>query len=252
MKTLVSFLLATLLAGRGGVPPALRPATSRVQIQILDATTGQPTPARVRLTQGRFSVKTLPPEAVGVMYGLWDHEDGFGFQPDSSFYVGGTVSLNLPPGSYQLQLSKGPEFLTQTHELTVKKGQVLRKTYQLTRWFDAAARGWYATDGHLHLRRSPRDNDPLLTWIQAEDVRVGVLLRMGDFWETYYPQYAYGAPGVFQKGGFLLVPGQEDPRTPELGHALGYGMSNRVRFRDAYYLYDSVFHKIRQLGGLTG
>ncbi len=254
MKTIRFFFVGLCWCIAWAVPGALaqNAPTGRLEIRVLDAATGRPTPVRVRLTRGGFSVKTLPPQAVGVMYGLWDHEDGFGFQPDSSFYVAGTLTLTLPPGTYRLHLSKGTEFLTQTHELTVKARQVWRKTCRLARWIDAAARGWYATDGHVHVRRSPRDNEPLAVWTRAEDLRVGVFLRMGDFWETYYPQYAYGAGGVFEKSGHLLVPGQEDPRTPELGHALGYGMANRVRFRDQYYLYDSVFHKIHQLGGLTG
>lgn len=242
--------LVFLLLLTGNLAVAQPPA--RLSLRVIDAGTGRPTPVRVRLMRNGFSVKTLPPQAVGVMYGLWDHEDGFGFQPDSSFYVDGSFTLALLPGTYRLHLSKGTEFLDQTHELTLKTGQVLRKTVRLTRWIDAARRGWQSTDGHVHLRRSPRDNEPLSVWTRAEDLRVGVLLRMGDFWETYYPQYAYGASGVFEKMGHLLVPGQEDPRTPELGHALGYGMSNRVRFRDKYYLYDTVFHRIHQLGGLTG
>jgi hypothetical protein len=249
---LLSRLALVLFALAGSRPELRAQRPTRLEIRVLDAATNQSTPVRVRLTQNGRAVKTLPTEAVSVMYGLWDHEDGFSFQPDSSFYVAGTFSLNLPPGRYRIDLSKGIEFLYQSHELTVPAGQTLRKTYRLTRWHDAAARGWYSTDGHIHIRRSPRENGPLLTWTRAEDVRVGVFLRMGDFWETYYPQYAYGAAGVFAQHGHLLVPGQEDPRTPELGHALGYGMTNRVRFRDQYYLYDSVFTRIHELGGLTG
>lgn len=246
-------LLLSLLHFRGSAPP---PVPARLEIRVLEAATGQPTPVRVRLRRmsgrGDFSVKTVPPQAVGVQYGLWDHADGYGFQPDSSFYVDGSFSLVLPPGRYRLHLSKGTEFLSQTQDLTVPAAQTLRKTYRLARWIDAAAMGWISTDGHIHLRRSPRENAPLLIWTRAEDLRVGVFLRMGDFWETYYPQYAYGEAGVFAKNGYLLVPGQEDPRTPELGHALGYGMRDRVRFREGYYLYDSVFTTIRKLGGLTG
>ena len=139
----------------------------------------------------------LPTEAVGVMYGLWDHEDGYGFQPDSSFYVGGSFRLALPPGTYQLTLSKGHEYVRQQTTLTVKPGQIFRQTYRLNRWMNMAAGGWFSTDGHIHIRRSPRENPLLLTWLQAEDVNVGALLRMGDFWETYYPQYAYGEAGLY-------------------------------------------------------
>ena len=225
---------------------------SRIDIQFLDATTNRPTPARVRLTQNGHVVKQFPAEAVAVMYGLWDHEDGYGFQPDSSFYVAGRFRLTLPPGTYQLSLSKGPEFLSQQHTLVVPAGKALQRTYRLTRWVNMTAKGWYSTDGHIHLRRSPRENPLIMTWLQAEDVHVGALLRMGDFWETYYPQYAYGQKGTYQQGKFLLTAGQEDPRTPELGHAFALGANDRVRRRDRYYYFDEVFDKIHQLSGLVG
>lgn len=186
------------------------------------------------------------------MHGLWDHEDSYAFQPDSSFYVAGKFHLSLPPGTYQLSLSKGHEFLRQPVTVVVKSGQTGRQTYRLKRWINMAARGWYSTDGHIHIRRSPRENPLILTWLQAEDVNVGALLRMGDFWETYYPQYAYGEAGLYQRGNYLLTTGQEDPRTPELGHAFALGADNRVRQRDRYYFFDEVFDKIHQLGGLTG
>lgn len=224
----------------------------QVAITILDATTNHPTPARVRLTRHGRPVPNLPTEAVAVMYGLWDHEDGYAFQPDSSFYVAGSFRLSLPPGVYQLDLSKGHEFLRQRISLTVRAGQTLRQTYRLKRWVNMAAKGWYSTDGHIHLRRSPHENPLILTWLQAEDVNVGALLRMGDFWETYYPQYAYGEAGVYGRGNYLLTTGQEDPRTPELGHAFALGAANRVRRRDRYYFFDEVFDKIHQLGGMTG
>ncbi|GAA4399500.1 hypothetical protein GCM10023187_11450 [Nibrella viscosa] len=219
---------------------------------IADAGTGKPTPVRVRLTQASRPVPALPPEAAAVMYGLWDHADGYGFQPDSAVYVPGTFTLSLPPGRYELTLSKGPEYLDQRHELVIQAGKTLKKSYKMARWINTADRGWYSADGHIHIRRSPREDPLLMHWLQAEDLRVGVLLRMGDFWETYYPQYAWGEKGVYQSGNYLLTSGQEDPRTPEVGHAVGIGASDRVRYRDEYYLYDKVFDQLHKLGGVTG
>jgi hypothetical protein len=232
--------------------PGGAPATGRLEVQVTDAATSRPTPARVRLTwQGR-PLKQLPQAAVAVMYGLWDHADGYGFQPDSSFYTAGSFQLELPPGTYQLSLSKGPEYIARQLEVQVRAGQVSRLQYPLVRWINMPQRGWYSADDHIHIRRSPREDSLLLHWIQAEDIHVGVLLRMGDFWETYYPQYAWGEKGVYQKDAFLLTSGQEDPRTPELGHALGIGASDRVRFKEEYYYYDKVFDRVRELGGLSG
>lgn len=246
-----SFYLTFLLA-LGLVSISLGQSTGKLLVNIVDDESGQPTPVRVRLTRADRPVPMLPAQAVAVSYGLWDHADGYGFQPDSSFYVGGTLGLDLPPGKYQLTLSKGPEFLYQTHTLTIESGKQLRKTFRLKRWIDMAARHWYSADDHIHIRRSPRENEYLLHWIQAEDLNVGVLLKMGDFWETYYPQYAFGDPGTYQRGKYLLTSGQEDPRTPELGHALGFGATASVRYNQEYYFYDKVFDEIHRRGGLTG
>ena len=37
------------------------------------------------------------------------------------------------------------------------------------------ARGWYSSDDHIHLRRSPRDNPSILRWVAAEDIHVANL-----------------------------------------------------------------------------
>jgi len=231
---------------------AQTPLTGRLLVTVIDATNGQPTPVRVRLTKAGRVVAQLPKEAAAVMYGLWDHADGYDYQPDSSFYVGGRWGLTLPPGQYELALSKGPEFVDQRHSVVIAAGKTARRTYPLHRWINMAARGWYSADDHIHIRRSPRDDSLLLNWTRAEDLHVGVLLRMGDFWETYYPQYAWGKKGVYQRGNYLLMAGQEDPRTPELGHALGLGADKGVRYREDYYYYDKVFDELHKRGGLTG
>ena len=237
-----------------GMPivPAHAQAPGLLQLDIRDAITGQRTPVRVRLTRAGKPVKRVPDETVAVSYGLWDHADGFAFQPDSSFYVAGQFRLRLPPGTYQLALMKGNEYINQAHTLLIKPGETLRKACTMKRWIHMAARGWYSTDDHVHIRRSPRENQPLLNWIQAEDINVGVLLKMGDFWETYYPQYAFSETGNYGQGNYLLTSGQEDPRTPELGHALGFGAAGAVRYRDDYYFYDKVFDELHKRGGIVG
>jgi hypothetical protein len=113
--------------------------------------------------------------------------------------------------------------------------------------------GWYSGDDHIHLRRSPREDPLILRWIAAEDVHVGNLLQMGDFWTgTYFAQYGFGEAGRYGEGRYLLVSGQEDPRTDEIGHTISLAADGFVRFTSVYYLYDRVFDEVRRLGGLTG
>lgn len=249
---IVTGRLTLLLLIPAGIAVAQKNSTGRLQLKIIDSATSQQTPVRVRLTQQGYAIKTLPKAAVAIMYGLWDHADGYGYQPDSSFYVNGSFEVDLPAGKYLLSLSKGNEYLRQQQELHIKPGKTLKKTYRMMRWINMPQRGWYSGDDHIHIRRSPREDSLLLTWTRAEDIHAGVMLRMGDFWQTYYPQYDWGEKGVYQRSDYFLTSGQEDPRTPELGHALGLGATDWVRFNEEYYYYDKVFDKLHQLGGLTG
>ncbi|HLU99868.1 MAG TPA: CehA/McbA family metallohydrolase [Acidobacteriota bacterium] len=237
-----------------------------LSVTIRDAKSGDLTPVRVLLTDANGnpvgktetglavpgSVRGLPAQAIGVMYGRYDQAEGFAYQPNGAFYVNGSFQMPLPEGTYTLTLSKGYEFVQQTETLTLEAGESLSRDYVLQRWIDMPERGWYSGDDHIHIRRSPREDPLILDWIAAEDVHVGILLQMGDFWSTFYSQYGWGEEGRFRKGNHILSSGQEEPRTPELGHTISLGATEFVRFRDEYYSYDKVFDRIHELGGVTG
>ncbi len=268
-------------AERGAPPTTKNPATAlpaavaSVVIAIADAATGQPTAVRVRVTDAAGqpvgapsspnlnvgaelrlaapgTVAGLPAEAIAVMYGQNDTAQGFAFQPDGAFYVKGTFTLPLPAGTFQLVVSKGYEYVHVHDTVTVRAGDRLRRDYQLERWSNLPARGWYGADDHIHLRRSPRENPLILDWLDAEDLHVGVLLQMGDFWTTYFSQYAFGRAGRYLADRRLLLSGQEEPRTNELGHTISFGAEQFVRFPGEYFSYDRVFDRIHQLGGVSG
>lgn len=221
-------------------------------VTILDAGTGQPTPVRVKLEDASTHAAPLPEQAIAVMYGRSDRAEGYGYQPDSSFYVDGSFQIPLSPGPYTLSLSKGNEYLPERHTLQIEPNQTVSKTYRLDRWINMPERGWYSSDDHIHVRRSPRHDPLLLDWVKAEDIHVGNLLWMGDFWTTYFAQYGFGKEGTYREGDYLITSGQEEPRTDEIGHTLGLGAKEPVRFRGAYYLYDKVFDRIREHGGVAG
>jgi hypothetical protein len=246
----LSLTLVVLLSKVGAFCQTSTPG--RVSITIHDSITQKVTPVRVKLTKKNRVVNFLPKSAIAVMYGLWDHADGYGFQPDSSFYVTGSFDMTLPEGEYSILVSKGMEYLDQRHTFRVVSGSQIQKTIAMARWIDMPSAGWFSSDDHIHIRRSPREDSLLLTWIQAEDIHVGVMLRMGDYWATYYDQYAWGEKGAYQKGNHLLTSGQEDPRTPEIGHVLGFGSSDKARNANEYYYYDQVFDRLHKLGGITG
>jgi hypothetical protein len=236
-----------------------------LEVRITDAATGKPTPVRVRLqdAQGNRprargaapasdSPIPIPKQAVAVMWGRQDRAEGYLLQPDGSFYVDGAFDLRLPPGAYTLTVSKGNEYLAQTLSLDLKPGQATRRDVRLARWIDMPARGWFSSDDHIHLQRSPRDDASILRWIAAEDIHIGNILEMGDYWATFFSQYAFGAPGRYTEAGRLLSPGQEEPRTPEIGHTISLGADAFVRMQRDYYSFDNLFDKVHSLGGVTG
>ncbi len=240
-----------------------RPAL--LTVRIYDAGTGRPTPVRVRLrdAQGNRprargaapvsdSAIPVPKQAIPVMWGRQDRAEGYLLQPDGSFYVDGSFDVSLPPGDYTLTLSKGYEYVQQTQSLSLKPGENLTRDYKLERWIDMPKRGWFSSDDHIHLQRSPRDDPAILRWIAAEDIHVGNLLEMGDFWATFFAQYSFGEAGRYREGGRVLSPGQEEPRTPEIGHTISLGAGALVRFQPDYYSFDRLFDRVHQLGGVTG
>jgi hypothetical protein len=227
--------------------------TARLSVTIVDATSARGTPARARLTAADGSVAPAPSQAIAVMYGRNDRAEGFAAQPDGAFYAEGGFEVDLEPGRWRLELSKGNEYLEQDEEIRLGAGEETSRTYRLERWVDMPKRGWYSADDHIHIRRSPRENPLILGWIAAEDVHVGALLQMGDFWTaSYFSQYAWGRDGVYQLEDRLLTSGQEEPRTHALGHTISLGADEFVRFQDHYYYYDQVFDRVRELGGVAG
>ncbi len=102
-----------------------------LSVKVKDAGTGRLTPVRVRLTHAggealhvpngavelSDSVVPIPRGAIAVMYGGMDRAEGYALQPDGAFYADGSFEARLAPGTYGLTLSKGPEFLRQSHIL---------------------------------------------------------------------------------------------------------------------------------------
>ena len=223
-----------------------------IKVRILDSDQIQPTPVRVRITNEYGHVVGLPNEVISIMYGRDDRPERYSYQPDSSFYVDGYFRSELGPGIYRISMSKGMEYVDQNHEIQVKDGEMKELTYEMTRWVNMNAHDWYSADDHIHIRRSPRENPLILKWVEGEGLNVGVMLQMGDFWTTYFSQYAFGEEGVYTENESMLSTGQEEPRTHEVGHTIAMVADDFVRFRNDYYLYDKVFDKVHELNGIMG
>ena len=207
---IVRLLLAVLFAG-ALLQFAQSSREATLTVRILDAATGLPTPVRVRLqnqngerpkVHGAVAVSEsaipIPRQAIAVMFGTQDRAEGYAIQPDGSFYVDGSFDVRLPPGTYTLAISKGFEYLRETPSIELKPGDVRNARVQpapLDRY--ARARLVFGRRSHSPPPLASPTITPSPQWIAAEDLHVGNLLRMGDFWETYFAQYAFGERGRY-------------------------------------------------------
>ncbi len=109
----------------------------------------------------------------------------------SQVYRADGESLHLPPGDYTATVSRGPEYLSETHRFTVPVGKAKHtQSFQLTRWIEAKKRGWYSGDHHVHAAGCAHYDSPtegvgpadMMRHILGEDLNVGCVLSWGPCW----------------------------------------------------------------------
>lgn len=168
--------------------------------------------------------------------------------------VEGTATYEVFPGKWRLSVMKGIEYEPVIEEFELKEGQDIEKVVHLKRWVDMSARKWFSGDGHVHsFEQSDEQRARIATWAKAMDVRVVNTMMMGDIRRTYFEHEGFGKEFRYTAGDTVLVPGQECPRTNEIGHtqALNLGAA-MVRDVSRYYLYDTMFDGAHAQGALTG
>ena len=120
-------------------------------------------------------------------------------------------SVNLSPGEYTVEVSRGPEYLVQTHSLTVKPGVSQKADYKLTRWTHPATRGWFSGDHHVHAAGCAHYDSPtegvtpadMLRHILGEDLNVGCVLSWGPCWYSQ-KQYFEGKTSALSRPNYLM------------------------------------------------
>ena len=255
--------------GKSGIH-AWEAETGTLRLTILDAQTGEPTPARVEVLD-QEGKGYMAEDAIPVDGDRTDRKEPWTgtaeealarlkpevqnhFSRTLQFYSGGSSRLVLPSGPYHVKIRKGFEFETVEQRVEVLPGQESELTLRLPRWADMRAQGWYSADHHLHIARSHRDLDPVLSkWMQAEDIHIATFLRWGHsqgFHNT--PQYAFGSDSVYRSGNYLLASGQENPRTHILGHTIMLGARDPIDFPDRYLIYRLFHEEAHRQGALSG
>lgn len=159
------------------------PAT-RVTLRVIDAE-GLPAFARFEISdsEGRIypaQSKRLAPD--------------FFFQ--KQIYRGDGETIALPPGTYTVKCSRGPETIPQTKELVVNRNPT-ELVYRVDRWIDPSREGWWSGDHHIHAAGCLHYQNPtegvepndMIRHIMGEDLKVGCCLTWGpcfDFQKRFF------------------------------------------------------------------
>ena len=112
----------------------------------------------------------------------------FFFHPQIYRQNGETVSL--PPGLYEVEVTRGPEYLVHRQTIEVPKTKSHRESFRLRRWINLAKLNWFSGDHHVHAAgcahyESPTEGvKPEDMWrhILGEDLDVGCVLSWGPCW----------------------------------------------------------------------
>ncbi len=118
--------------------------------QVIDRTTGRPTPVRLafRSKEGRY----IPPygHRTEINEG-WFQDYGADLKlMDTSFaYVDGSFQVELPVGEVYLEMTKGFEYEAVRKRLSIEPGQ-RELNLEIVRHADLRSQGWVTADTHVH------------------------------------------------------------------------------------------------------
>jgi hypothetical protein len=174
--------------GEGPIRFDVRPAIP-VKLTVKDQ---DGTPTTARLTFRDPTGRVYPPQAKRLAPDLF-------FQPQIYRRDGDTVLL--PPGTFTLSYSRGPEYRLLRRQVTIPTKGETTIAIRLERWVNPAAFGFYSGDHHIHAAGCAHYTSPtegilggdLFQQVQGEGLNVGCILTWGP---CYNFQHRFFAPTV--------------------------------------------------------
>jgi hypothetical protein len=102
----------------------------------------------------------------------------------------------LAPGTYTVEYTRGPEYVTQRKTIKVPKARSHTESFTLKRWAHLAKLNWFSGDHHVHAAGCAHYENPtegvrpedMMRHILGEDLDVGCVLSWGPCW---YAQKAF-------------------------------------------------------------
>ncbi|MCA9166650.1 MAG: CehA/McbA family metallohydrolase [Planctomycetales bacterium] len=137
-------------------------------------------------TTGQFVFR----DAMGRVYPARSRR----LEPDFFFhdqiYRHSGENVLLPPGSYEVTFTRGPEYKISKRQLVVTAGTKPTETFQLERWIHLVKHNWYSGDHHIHAAGCAHYEAPtqgvtpeaMMRHVLGEDLNVGCVLSWGPCW----------------------------------------------------------------------
>lgn len=101
-------------------------------------------------------------------------------------------SVTLPSGQYEVQVTRGPEYLPLNLKVSVPDQKAFSIDVDLKRWIHMAKSNWFSGDHHVHAAGCAHYDSPtegvgpkdMMRHILGEDLNVGCVLSWGPCWYT--------------------------------------------------------------------
>lgn len=129
------------------------PAAAVVLVDVTEASTGQPEPARVSFVRQGATPTDAPPAAAAV-YESWGDSIG-----GVAYHLGVTERVVLPAGTYEAVASRGFSYELDRRVVDLPAGQTTPLSFTIKRVVDTT--GWISSDFHVHAEGSHDSFVPL-------------------------------------------------------------------------------------------
>jgi hypothetical protein len=193
--------------------------TGVIRGALRDRASGQPVPAKVRVSSIESGETLFPAGAIKTMPKR---------APKRFFYARGSYEIAVPPGMYQIEVARGLCHESLTEFVTVTAGITRVIDFSIPALLDARRSGWFSANTHTHyhldIEEDPDDRLRIVPPAEALDISV---LSYAVRNELPYPsnKYAVGRLPQFSRDGCLIDMGQETrndagPLSAGYGHCL--------------------------------
>ncbi|MFC1671812.1 CehA/McbA family metallohydrolase [Planctomycetota bacterium] len=183
-----------------------------MQFEIIDGSTGKPTPARVHFS-GSHGEYLAPYGHHAQVNTNWFEDYGADVVSGgrSYAYVSGKFTSDMPVGDVYVEIFKGFEYEPVRRKVTIKPGQKNLKL-KINRWKDLRSKGWVTADTHVHFI------SPHTAWLEGQAEGVNVVNLLASQWGRLFTNVGdiIGKPNVVEDDTIVYV-GTEN-RNHMLGH----------------------------------